>query len=51
MSIISTELKSTEKSYAYPINPGFFMLSTVKTLEISPKHDGHAFISEPFALH
>ena len=38
------------KSYTYPFSPAFFILSTEKSLEMFPRHNGVATISESFAL-
>ena len=38
------------KSYTYPFNLVFFILSTEKSLKIFPRHNGAAAISESFAL-
>ena len=32
------------------VNPVFFMLLAVKSFEIFPKHNGHGFIPDFFAL-
>ena len=39
---------STEKSYTYPYNPDFFILSAKKSFETLLKHNGSAFVSESF---
>ena len=36
----------TKKSWEYPYNPVFFILSDGKSLEILPKHTGGTFISD-----
>ena len=46
MSATSVLSKSTQKSKKYPYNPVFFILSTEKSFETLPKHNGAAFISE-----
>ena len=43
-------IAAREKSYTYPFNPAFFMLSTGKSFEILPKHNGCGFVSESYAL-
>ena len=42
--------QSTLKLETYPLNPDSFVLSTDQSLEMFPKHNGVAAISESFAL-
>ena len=50
ISSASTLSISFEKSLIHPYNSVFFYLSTKKSFETLPKHNGDAFISESFAL-
>ena len=43
-------LWSTKKIYTKPYSVAFFMLSTVKSFEVLPKHIGYEFKSQSFAL-
>ena len=38
ISLLSIGLKSSEKNFTLPFNPVFFILLTVKSFEILPKH-------------
>ena len=50
MSSIAIAPQSTLKSLTYPFNPIFFILFTEEFIEMFPKHNGVAKISEYFAL-
>ena len=51
MSLALMILILTEKLYTYPLNTVFFfMLLTVESFEIFPKHNGYDFISDCFEL-
>ena len=53
MSNISSAAVASEsilKSYTYPFNHFFFILSIEKSFETFPRHNGVATISEFFAL-
>ena len=49
ISVTATVLINRKNTYWF--SPVFFMLSTVKSLEILPKHNRYAFISECFGLY
>ena len=50
ISLVSTELKSTEKKFTIPFNPIFFTILNVKSSEVLPKHSAESFISEFFCF-
>ena len=50
MSPGSILLKSAKSPFTYPFSPVFFMLSTVRSFGIFPRHNGYGFISESFPL-
>ena len=50
ISLLSIGLKSTEKNFATPFNPVFFILLIVKSFDTLPKHSAQSFISQSFAL-
>ena len=49
-SLVSVELKSTEKKFTTPFNHAFFILLIVKSFEVLPKLSVYFFYLESFVL-